>query len=290
MTQANHTRETLERLCARLAAQMDLLSAGAGVDPVHDFRVSIRRLAQALREFASEWAPREARRMRRALRPALEAAAVVRDLDVDSALLLSSGLAEHHPLLIAMQRERELAALALLGQLYLLRAAEVPRLWMERLSALGKDPRDPATFARVLLPERAKEFFAAGRKAARKGAAPDELHRFRLSAKRFRYTLELYRPFYGPQLDERLAEVRQVQTLLGERQDCAVTLRRIHALVTPDANARQVLAIVEARGVHLEAEFRRYWQTVLDAPGAALAWSRYLARRAPAPRPPKQVQ
>jgi hypothetical protein len=66
-----------------------------------------------------------------------------------------------------------------------------------------------------------------GASAAEADAAPAQLHAFRLSAKRFRYTLELFEPMYGPMLAERVEQVRKIQSVLGERQDCVVLDERL---------------------------------------------------------------
>ena len=48
---------------------------------------------------------------------------------------------------------------------------------------------------------------------------PEELHGFRLETKRFRYTLELFRPLYGPNLDRYLKALRELQGALGKVSD-----------------------------------------------------------------------
>ena len=52
-------------------------------------------------------------------------------------------------------------------------------------------------------------------------------HAMRIAAKRLRYTVELARPVYGQSLDEALAAVKRVQTLLGEVHDCDVWVDRV---------------------------------------------------------------
>src|SRR5580692_6953009 len=52
--------------------------------------------------------------------------------------------------------------------------------------------------ARSILPKMARRYFEAGRKAIEGKRPPGELHAFRLKTKRFRYTLELFSPLYGP--------------------------------------------------------------------------------------------
>ncbi len=133
--------------------------------------------------------------------------------------------------------------------------------------------------ARRILPRLAREFFALGRAAHGANSSPAQLHAFRLSAKRFRYTLELFEPMYGPMLADRLEQVRKIQGLLGARQDCVVLAERLSKLAGEPGPVREVLAKLNAEGRALEEKFRRYWRETFDAEGAETLWVRYLERR-----------
>lgn len=278
MTLTEHARATLETQIRRLEDQLALAINDPAEDPVHDFRVAIRRLSASLRIFSRFFPDHEARRLRRALKPALDAAATVRDLDVDTALLLKLKLPAAHPLLARMAQDRAHAALAFTGQLYLLRSQEIPLAWLDPVSRLLETNEDASLAPRALLPPLAAEFFKAGRKTLAK-ATPERLHAFRLAAKRFRYTLEVFRPFYGPVYGTRLEKVREIQTILGNRQDCAVTAALLDPLAALDAEASLALEAVQVRAVRLERSFHRFWHTQFDAPGQELLWTRYLSRR-----------
>ena len=171
MTRTEHARRALRARIEKLDGQIDLALKHCGEDEVHDFRVAVRRLSQALRVFAELFPGKEARKMRKALKPALDAAAHVRDLDVDSELLVRLGLRRDHPLLEKMRSDRERGALGFLGHLYLLRSQGAPRDWLGRLEMLRETEEDAAEHARGLLPPLAAEFFLAGRKAALKPSA-----------------------------------------------------------------------------------------------------------------------
>lgn len=138
--------------------------------------------------------------------------------------------------------------------------------------------------ARRHLPALAHEFFGAGRELLAGPAAPADLHAFRLAAKRFRYTLELFRPLYGRGLDAKLEAVRRIQSLLGKRQDCEVLAGRLRLPAQSSEELRAALEKCERQGLKLEQEFRAYWLDIFDAPGQELSWARYLARRPAAPR------
>ncbi len=281
MTLTELARAALRERIERVEAQIALALEKCGEDEVHDFRVAVRRLSQALRVFGGLLPGKEAKRMRKALKPALDAAAQARDLDVDSELLERLGLRKDHPLLVKMRSDRERAALGFLGQLYLLRSQGAPLEWLGRLDALREAEEDAAAHGRALLPRMAAEFFAAGRKAVEKRAAAAQLHAFRLAAKRFRYTLEIFSRFYGPVFERRLGQMREIQGILGRRQDCAVTARLLEAAASFDPEAQRVMQALERRARKLESEFLRYWRETIDGEGQERLWLRYLARRVP---------
>lgn len=285
MTSAEHARETLRQSIGKLEAQIAITLKDTGEDPVHDLRVSIRRVSQALRTFGPLLPGKSAKKMRKAQKPALDDAAAVRDHDVCEALLIKCGLPEGHSLLGTMRAERDSGALALLGQVYLLLSTGAPSSWHQSIDAIPGTVDDAALQAREVLPPLASDFFEAGRKVALQAGSAKKLHAFRLSAKRFRYTLELFRPFYGPVFLERLERVRHIQSVLGKRQDCAVAAERLTPLAANDSLVLPALAEVEARAQKLETEFREYWQTTFDAEGQCVLWLRYLARRPTAAHP-----
>lgn len=284
MTLTEHARASLRERILKLDGQIELALKSCGEDEVHDFRVAVRRTSQALRVFGDLFPAKQARRMRKSLKPALDAAAHVRDLDVDSDLLVKLGLPADHPLLARMKADRERGALAFLGHLYLLRSQDIPRGWLARLDLLREVSEDAGGFARRTLPPMAAGFFRAGRKAALRPSAAEQLHAFRLEAKRFRYTLELFTPFYGPALEKRLERVREIQGILGRRQDCAATEALLKPAAEFDAAAQRVMQSLERRARKLEEEFARYWKETFDREGEERLWLRYLSRRTPAPR------
>ncbi|NWF84702.1 MAG: CHAD domain-containing protein [Bryobacteraceae bacterium] len=281
-----HARRTIAERLRRVQEEISSTIENPAADPVHDLRVAIRRASQALRLFAGLLPPKEARRMRRGLKPALDAAGRARDLDVGAELLQSVGLEGHHPLFSAMAAERRKAVLALLGQLYLLQSEDVPLCWLPVLDRIAPSGEQAADAARAALPPIAAEFFEAGRKTMARTPSPEKLHALRLAAKRFRYTLELWEPFYGAAYKIKLESVRRIQSILGSRQDCAVMRERLKPLSAVDAALEAALRKVDARAAGLERQFHRYWHAQFDAPGEQERWMRYLARRLAARRAP----
>jgi len=105
------------------------------------------------------------------------------------------------------------------------------------------------------MPHLTKAFFQAGRKAAEKKRSWKQLHKFRLAAKEFRYTLELFRPVYGKELEERLDSLRKLQRYLGEMNDCVAGVRLLKQM---DGPVKAIKRLKRQRDSRL-ASFQRYW-------------------------------
>jgi CHAD domain-containing protein len=146
-TPAQFARQALAERLAVLLKQIDRTLDRTGVDEVHDLRVSIRRFSQALRIFAPLAGRKSSEAMRAALKKTMDAAAVVRDLDVGLERLRKMGLPGEHALLAEMREERRRGELALRGRLLLLKATEPERAWPEQLRRLETTSRTPAQAA-----------------------------------------------------------------------------------------------------------------------------------------------
>src|SRR5262249_44562817 len=91
-----------------------------------------------------------------------------------------------------------------------------------------KEREGPAANARRALPPLVSEYYALVRKViSDTDASPDDLHGLRLATKHLRYSLELFRPCYGPGLETRLDDLRELQSLLGDIADCTAAERTI---------------------------------------------------------------
>ena len=141
----------------------------------------------------------------------------------------------------------------------------------------------PAANARRELPRLTAEFFAQVRAALAARPSPEQLHRVRLAAKRLRYTLELFRPCYGPALESRIERLRSLQQVLGEINDCAATRRLLDAAKPIPPQRATIERFLAARLRQKTADLRKLWAETLDAPGQELQWIRYLARNARLP-------
>src|SRR5690348_16720763 len=119
------------------------------------------------------------------------------------------------------------------------------------------------------LPPLAAEYFAAGRAAVAGKPSRAAWHRLRLRTKRLRYTLELFRPCYGPALETRLDALHQAQQILGDLNDCAAAQRLIDGLLPARSPQRlRLRRFLDARARSKAAQFRTFWTTRFDKPGA----------------------
>lgn len=144
---------------------------------------------------------------------------------------------------------------------------------------IWQPPQSAADNAKRVLPAMAAEFFQAGRKVVGDELPPEELHAFRLETKRFRYTLELFRPCYGAGLDQRLAGLRRIQQYLGEISDCLTTLALLKDMRLRGSEQRAGFAdFLNTRATVRAAEFRKYWKETFDRPGQEQFWTGYLKR------------
>ncbi len=142
-----------------------------------------------------------------------------------------------------------------------------------------------AANARYHLPRLMADYFVAVRGVLEQDPPPDKLHQLRLASKRVRYTLELFRPCYGPGLEARLAALRRVQQLLGEVNDAVAARHLLHKAVPAGSpQSRRVQKLLATRAARKAGEFRKHWAKVFDAPGQFAWWTGYLARTGRAPR------
>ncbi len=138
----------------------------------------------------------------------------------------------------------------------------------------------PASNAKLVLPQMAGNWFESGRRAAADAVSDKALHKFRLATKHFRYTLELFRPVYGPGLEDRLERLKQVQTSLGDLHDCVIAATYIADAVKEKAARAALERHVASCALRRRARFRRFWNTSFGPPDERERWARYLSRPA----------
>jgi CHAD domain-containing protein len=263
------------RLVERLAFQINGAAHSPHAEAIHDLRVAIRRFAQALSACKACFPTRSVRKMRRRLKPIMRLAGEVRDTDVALQLIAAAG---DSSLEAELRGRRKTAAKSLLASLRHWTARKSVSKWRSALES-GIPPRElrqskAEAFAHRELPRLAARFFREGARAAAPQASAGERHRFRLAAKKFRYTLELFAEFYGPAAAHWTAQVKGLQSLLGAMNDC----RAVRDLVETLGGNPKVEASLKKRQRRKTLEFRRAWAAHFGVADAAKQWIEWLSR------------
>jgi CHAD domain-containing protein len=199
------------------------------VEPVHQFRVTIRRLRAAIELLVGVLHGSRLSYYRSELPFFGHSAGAVRDCDALAELVrhhaaeLDPGIAR--ALIPAYQTlaDRRVAALRETGQL--IRSPRYARL-IERLNnPLARRLPDQTTVAQMAPAMLRPIVSSAVRVGARltEGSPPPAFHRLRIRLKRVRYAFEMLDPLSGKQAAKALKRLRRMQEVLGEQQDLVTT-------------------------------------------------------------------
>jgi CHAD domain-containing protein len=251
-------------------------------EAVHKMRVSIRRLQQSLRIFGQFFRSKGLRRVKADLKAVMQPAGELRNSDI--ALKLTGTRSSASRVLRARREQQEASLIAVLAQVA---GEDLDARWASDLASRGRRKkknkrrmwRGRQTVRQNLqrrAPALVSDYFRAGDQALQPGRSWEEMHRFRLLTKRFRYTLELLRPAYGKALESKIELLKQVQTLLGDINDAVVTSGGI-AEIPGTERIRARLAVKADRLTH---ELRALWSSRFAGPSHRETWSRYLVRYA----------
>ena len=210
----NHLRKAL-------LSQMERTAEDATEDAVHDLRVAVRRLSEALRLFGAD------SHSRKQLRRIRDRAAAVRDRDVCMRLLRRPAT---DPVVNYVRGQRDLAAAQLIAFLH--RQLRHP---MEKVQEQGTP--------QSLLP-RVEVFLDAD---------PAQPHALRIAAKRLRYAIEVLNPDGA---EPWLKRLRQLQAQLGDLHDLQVAA----SLIAAHPRAAAALSELHWRAAILEARFQQQWR------------------------------
>jgi len=265
----------------RVAFEANRTEKSPNPEAVHDLRVAIRRLQQGLITFKALFPRKTAKRIRKQLKEVLSAAGNLRNCDIALGILSekkglsTAGLIRH---VEELRRRAQKSLLQILASLSLrTRVSKWCRhLHMDSPHA-GFGAEDLQTMGRAILPQLAQRFFRAGDAAAFHGSA-GKLHAFRILAKKFRYTMELFSSVYGSAGEQCLGEIKAVQGILGRVNDYRTVLSM--ASETGSGNKlKEALRRAERRKIR---QFRETWAKEFSSSVAA-GWLRTLRGR-PVPR------
>ena len=262
-------RRQARRLLTDLRREFALAADAPSPDAVHDLRVAIRRFRQALIVFRAAFPARQCRKIHKKLKQVMHRAGEVRNCDIAAILIPKLDARIAPQLRPHLQKDRETAEGKLTQTLRRLSDRKLPAKWRARLglnratatNGSARRALSPATHRRVA--EMATEFLNLGEKAMDPKTSADDIHRFRIASKKFRYTLELVEPSYGAELTPWLERVKAVQSVLGDANDCETVRRMASKWGAPD----DLIAKLDKRQNRKVKKFRREWD---GEPGAGV--------------------
>ncbi|MDQ1328379.1 MAG: hypothetical protein QG641_1664 [Candidatus Poribacteria bacterium] len=225
----------LKRLEA-LEQEIDGVCKADDIECIHRMRVASRRLRNTFAIF--EECFKNTKQWRRQIRSITRILGSARDLDVQIDFLQSflNDLTEQRyipgikRLILRIQQKREnlqLKIISKMEQLYtngVLDEIKESALIIYNLAQIhNKDVYSQKVYenAYMAISLRLDEFISYERYVYQ----PDnisELHAMRISAKRLRYTMEVFESLYEDELKQPIKIIRELQTILGDFHDCAV--------------------------------------------------------------------
>jgi CHAD domain-containing protein len=262
--------QQVAKLLDGLAGQVSQVIESPSPEPVHDLRVAIRRFTQALLAFPEYLPGREVKKVKRSLDDLMTLAGGVRDADIAIKKLMKSESPHSAPLREMRTRRKAAAGKLLAGA----------RRWAARKSAdhwrsalLPVQAPESCSFpvlddhARQVLPQIARAFRKRGDRAADPNASATEVHHCRIQAKKLRYSLELFQPVYGPAAEAGIKRLRELQTLLGDVNDC----RMVRVLLKDLDGTREIERRLKKSQKKKLRKFQKLWKAQF-APGSMRQW------------------
>jgi CHAD domain-containing protein len=217
-------------------------------DAIHDLRVASRRFGQCLRIFEPLLDAGAAAKIRGKIRKLMDRCGAARNCDITLELLREAGIANRSKAVAQVQERRRDAELALIRHLKRWRHRDILESWSKRLFLSENQEFVPDLKALTA------ELFARGTAAAATGSRYAEMHQFRLVAKRYRYTVEVFEPLYDKaSVEALLREMRGLQDRLGAMNDCVTALELVHG---HGQATRAIRRMLQTR----ERAFRSYWK------------------------------
>ncbi len=256
-SRANHAgADPASRLLGELTRQVRRTLKSADADAVHDLRVNIRRFSQAETVFQSSLGAKE-HKLRSRLKKLMALAGAVRDCDI-TVKLASKSKWTSATLRSRVEAERRDAEKVLRKSLlrWLNHNDHASRIAAPKPAAEGNERRALVSIG--------KKFFARGENAT-KGATPQQLHKFRIATKKFRYALELFASIYGPGLKIWLEPIKGIQSRLGDINDYETARHMVTRLDSSDSNgsgrsrAHKVVADLKKKQRAEVQEFHKLW-------------------------------
>lgn len=234
---------------ARLAALADALHVAAqhpgDADAIHKLRVSTRRFGQCLRVFEAAFEKSAVKKIRRRMKKWMKRCGEARNGDITLALLKQGGFGARSAVAKQVQAIRADAERELEKHLPKADKRDIGEKWGAQVLTDRLEQVPPPDF--VTLTE---ELFAEGAIAASPETSYEDVHQFRLLAKRYRYSVEL---LGGDAAETVVDGMKTLQDKLGDMNDCVTALD----LIEGHARAEQFLQDLLAKRT---TAFRRHWK------------------------------
>jgi len=273
--------ELLRRVTVRIAAA----AKSQGIDEMHDLRVATRRFIGSLAALPLCFPRGESKRMRRGLKRIMAEAGAVRNYDVAMHVIARLELPQSGGLLRQLQKRRDSAASTLSASLHRWKARDLPARWRAAVNS-GRGHRDADAdcnaspiqlTAKRILSDMVGEHFRRGEAATAKKTPAHKIHRFRIAAKNFRYTLVFFAPLYADSLATPIDRLKEIQTLLGDINDCA-TVRRIIKEESDDDIRKTILSALRKRQRKKIKDFRDQYAAEFSSAAALRQWQETVRR------------
>jgi CHAD domain-containing protein len=254
---AEHAQKSL----GQLAFDINRVTKSRDAESVLGLRLSLRRFSQTLQLFRDFFPGEKIHKINKRVKKITRAAQELRNFDTTVRLLSKGHRGGSSTLRSKLQARRKECERMLVDLL---------KRWIERKSsskwravlqaAVARTGQDVAKIttqavARKATPELAGKFLKKGQDALRSSASLSDLHDCRVAAIKLRYALEVFGPISKSPLSAWLADVKQVQTILGELTDCQAA----RELVSSYAIADEFDGWLKKRQRKSVNAFRQFW-------------------------------
>jgi CHAD domain-containing protein len=229
--------EALLKRLEALEQEIEGVTKAEDIECIHRMRVASRRIRSAFALFEECFADKDAEKWRKQIRQVTRSLSIARDLDVQIEFLKNfmddlqdtRHILGIKRLLLRLQQQRknsqpkiisvmdQLRSTGILGQI-----TESSRI-MRNLGQLRHKEHTLRVYERTYMAISLRlEEFLSHKDYIKQPDRTDELHAMRITAKRLRYTMEIFAPLYEDELKRPIEAIREVQTILGDFNDCVV--------------------------------------------------------------------
>ena len=244
-------RDAIETYTHAMRAQVTVLRA-EDPDGIHDMRVASRRLRAVLSANATMFRKPVVGKFQGRIRQVTSVLGKARELDVTLGILERDRKDFHGPARYAVNRvardvcAQRAAQSAAIEQGVALVAASG---FDEELSTLFEHLRDEKGYRKRAIRNTTKRYEKLVESYAewRRKRTEEALHRLRIAFKKFRYTCEMYRELYGPQMKALVSRLKDAQEFLGDWHDYCI-LRSYVEQAIPSAPPRAAQGMPALRG------------------------------------------